>query len=174
MQQLFLQFAGGESLGLSIFFRWCLSLWRKLCMRVLVLFAREYDFRWDFKEVGSGSWSIPYIVVWDTMARQHNSCKLSTEKRRGLKSKTLLVNFQSLWWVRVQWSSVYKELVNLTEDTLPNGKELVLFQRLDWKTVEILTIKFWFWLENYIYLFNHPFNILLWNNCVLTDLKSCS
>ena len=82
-QQLLRQFVGGESDGFKIFFL-CLSLCMKLCMRARVLCAIEYDLRCDFRAVGNGSCSIPYMVVCATIVLQLSSCRLNTETIKNI------------------------------------------------------------------------------------------
>lgn len=45
--------------------------------------VKAYDFRCDLIVTGKGNWFIPYWVVRATIARQHSSWRLNTEKRTG-------------------------------------------------------------------------------------------
>ena len=48
-------------------------------MTAFMPLAIEKDLRWDLMATGSGSLSMRWTGVQDTIARQHRSCRLNTE-----------------------------------------------------------------------------------------------
>lgn len=78
MMQLLRQFIGGESWGLRYLAFLCLSRCMKLSMRARVLLVSAYDLRWDLRVGGRGRWSMPYMVVCETIVRHASSCRLNT------------------------------------------------------------------------------------------------
>ena len=51
---------------------------RPCIMTAFIPLAMENDFRWDLIATGSGSLSMRWTGVQETMARQHRSCSVKT------------------------------------------------------------------------------------------------
>lgn len=83
----------------------CLFLWLEVGYRICdAVDVNAYDFKCDLTSVGNGNCSILYTVVRATMARQHNSCKLSTLLDRQSRSipmrcSAIRDNSQKLSWI---------------------------------------------------------------------------
>lgn len=54
---------------------------RPCIMTAFMPLAMEKDLRWDLMATGSGSLSMRWTGVHDTMALQHKSCRLNTAER---------------------------------------------------------------------------------------------
>lgn len=55
---------------------------RPCIMTAFMPLAMEKDLRWDLMATGSGSLSMRWTGVQDTMALQQRSCRLKTEERK--------------------------------------------------------------------------------------------
>jgi len=57
-------------------------------MTAFMPLAMEKDFRWDLMATGSGSLSMRWTGVHDTIARQHRSCIVKTGDTQGTGLRT--------------------------------------------------------------------------------------